>query len=68
MSTRYAELGRELIKINQENVTIIGTVGDLPRTGIVSSKLGNVPTFHTVNFMYGYQSPYRADQWFFRGK
>jgi peptide/nickel transport system substrate-binding protein len=68
MSARYAELGRELIKINQENVTIIGTVGDLPRTGIVSGKLGNVPMFHTVNFMYGYQSPYRADQWFFRGK
>jgi peptide/nickel transport system substrate-binding protein len=68
MSDRYAELGRELVKINQENVTIIGTVGDLPRAGVVVNNLGNVPEFNTVNFMYGYMGPYRADQWFFRSK
>jgi peptide/nickel transport system substrate-binding protein len=65
-SDRYAEIGREMVDINQEHMTIIGTIGEVPRPTVVNTKLGNIPEFGLINFNYGYQFPFRTDQWFFR--
>lgn len=64
-SDRYVELGKELVKLNLENMTIIGTVGDLPKPVIVKSALKNVkPEMKTVHYNFGYLYAYRPDQWF----
>lgn len=64
-SERYMEIGRRLIDLNLENMTIIGTVGELPKPIIVSKKLHNVQAnMPTVHFNYGYTAPYRAEQWY----
>ncbi len=65
-SARYLELGREIIKINQENLSVIGTLGNIPLITVVSDRLGNAPEW-TINTTYfGYSYPYRGDQWFIR--
>lgn len=65
-SERYVEIGTELIRLNQENMTIIGTLGELSRPAIQKTNLLNVPAELTVmNFNYGYDYPFRADQWYF---
>lgn len=64
---RYVEVGRELIRINQENMTLIGTIGELPKPVVVKNGLRNVgPTLAkgTVHFNFGYMYPYRPDQWY----
>jgi peptide/nickel transport system substrate-binding protein len=62
---RYAQIGRRLIDINLENLTIIGTVGSIPKPIIVKNKVRNVMhTMPTVHFNFGYIYPYRAEQWF----
>ena len=64
-SERYTELGKELVKLNLENMTIIGTIGALPKPVVVSSELHNVKTdMPTVHFNFGYNYPYRPDQWY----
>jgi peptide/nickel transport system substrate-binding protein len=63
---RYNELCAELVRLNQENMTIIGTVAELPTPAVVSDSLGNVPEFNYVHFNFGISYPYRADQWFFK--
>lgn len=64
-SERYMEIGRRLIDLNLENLTIIGTVGAIPKPIIVKSKLHNVMReMPTVHFNFGYIYPYRAEQWF----
>ena len=64
-SERYLELGRELVKLNQENMTIIGTVGELPRPTVVANRLKNVPSkLNVMHFNFGYNYAYRADQWY----
>lgn len=64
-SPRYTELGKELVKLNLENMTIIGTVGEIPKPVMVGDKLHNVKTdMGTIHFNFGYTYPYRADQWF----
>ena len=62
---RYVEVGRELIRINQENMTLIGTIGELPKPVVVGNDLRNLPPeFNTVHFNFGYLYPYRPDQWY----
>ena len=62
---RYVEVGRELIRINQENMTLIGTIGELPKPVVVGNDLHNLPPeFNTVHFNFGYLYPYRPDQWY----
>ena len=64
---RYVEVGRELIRINQENMTLIGTIGELPKPVVVKNGLRNVgPVLGngTVHFNFGYMYPYRPDQWY----
>lgn len=65
-SERYLELGRELVKIHLDNLIIIGTVGNIPITNVVSNKLGNTPQWGIDNYGYGYSYAYRADQWYFK--
>ncbi len=65
-SKRYLELGREMVKLNLENLVIIGTLGKVPLPNAVSNKLGNVPAFTIDNTYYGYAYPFRADQWYFK--
>ncbi len=65
-SKRYLELGREMIKINLENLVIIGTMGKVPLPNAISNRLGNVPEFTIDNTHYGYAYPFRADQWYFK--
>ena len=66
-SDRYIELGKELVKLNLENMTIIGTIGEVPKPMIVSKRLHNViPEMNTAHFNFGYSYAYRADQWFIK--
>ena len=64
-SNRYKEIGSEMVRINLENMVIIGTVGGLPGPTIVSNKLRNVTEWSVQNFNYGRTYPYRADQWYY---
>ena len=64
-SDRYMELGRELVKLNLENMTIVGTIGELPKPIIVSNRLHNVPAqLGTAHFNFGYSYAFRGDQWY----
>jgi peptide/nickel transport system substrate-binding protein len=66
-SKRYLEIGAEMVKINLENMVIIGTMGSLPKPLVVTDKLMNVPAgWNVSHFNYGYDYPYRADQWSFK--
>jgi peptide/nickel transport system substrate-binding protein len=66
-SERYVEVGRELIRLNQENMTMIGTIGELPKPVVVSNDLHNISpdlATGTVHFNFGYMYPYSPDQWY----
>jgi len=65
-SQRYMELGKEMVKINLENMVIIGTLNELPLINVVSNRLGNTPKWTISSFNYGYAAPYQADQWYFK--
>jgi peptide/nickel transport system substrate-binding protein len=65
-SSRYLELGKEMIKINQDNLSVIGTLSNVPLITVVSNSLGNVPQWTVNTYYYGYSYPYRADQWYFK--
>lgn len=65
-SDRYMEIGREMVKINLDNMTIIGTVGDLPGPTVISNRLANVTEWKVQNFNYARTYPFRPDQWYFK--
>ena len=66
-SARYTELGKELVKLNLENMTIIGTIGELPKPVIVAKRLHNMKNeLGTLHFNFGYSYGYRGDQWFIK--
>lgn len=65
-SARYMELGKEIIKINQDNLSVIGTLGDIPLITVVSDRLGNTPKWTINSTFFAYSYPYRADQWFIK--
>ncbi|MBL8702841.1 MAG: ABC transporter substrate-binding protein [Alphaproteobacteria bacterium] len=64
-SARYLELGRELVRINLENMTVIGTVSDLPGPTVVSRRLANVRDWTVQHYNYARTYPFRPDQWYF---
>jgi len=64
-SDRYMEIGREMVRINLDNMVIIGTVAELPGPTVVSNKLRNVTEWTVQNFNYGRTYPFRPDQWYF---
>jgi peptide/nickel transport system substrate-binding protein len=64
-SDRYIEIGKQLVRLNLENMTLIGTIGSLPKPVTVSDRLHNVkPDMKTVHYNFGYLYPYRPDQWY----
>jgi peptide/nickel transport system substrate-binding protein len=65
-SDRYMEIGREMVKLNLDNMAIIGTVNDLPGPTVVSNRLANVTEWKVQNFNYARTYPFRPDQWYFK--
>jgi peptide/nickel transport system substrate-binding protein len=65
-SDRYQEIGREMVRLNLDNMAIIGTVGDLPGPTVVSDRLANVTEWKVQNFNYARTYPFRPDQWYFK--
>lgn len=65
-SARYLELGREMVKINLENLIVIGTLGEIPLITVVANRLGNTPKWKINSSSFGYAYPYRADQWYIK--
>ena len=64
-SDRYRDIGREMVRINLDNMVIIGTVADLPGPTVVSNKLRNVTKWTVQNYNYGRTYPFRPDQWYY---
>ncbi len=64
-SDRYMDIGREMVRINLDNMVIIGTVADLPGPTVVSNKLRNVTKWTVQNYNYGRTYPFRPDQWYY---
>lgn len=62
----YQAIGKKIVKINLENLSIIGTLAEVPLITVVSDKLGNVPQWKANSYYYGYTYPYRVDQWYFK--
>lgn len=62
----YEAVGREIVRINLKNLTVIGTVGKVPLITIVSNRLKNTPDWKINSYFYGYAYPYRPEQWFFQ--
>jgi len=65
-SERYMEIGREMVRINLEHMTIIGTNGERPNPTVISNRLGNVTEWTIQNYNYGRTYPFRTDQWYFK--
>ncbi len=65
-SNWYNALGKEIIRINLKNLSVIGTLAEVPLITVVSNKLGNVSQWGVNSYYYGYAYPQRADQWFFK--
>jgi peptide/nickel transport system substrate-binding protein len=65
-SPRYMEIGREMVRINLDNMAIIGTVAALPGPTVVSRKLANVREWTVQHYNYARTYPFRADQWYFK--
>jgi len=65
-SPRYMEIGREMVKINQDNLTIIGTVANLPGPTVVNPKLANVRDWTVQHYNYARTYPFRPDQWYYK--
>ncbi len=64
-SEEYLEIGKEVLTISSKNLWIIGTVVS-PRVILLNNNLGNVPTEGTFAWDYGFWSPYKGDQWYFK--
>jgi len=62
----YNAIGKEIIRINLENLSVIGTLAEVPLITVVSNRLGNIPQWKINAYNYGYAYPYRPDQWFFK--
>jgi len=64
-SDDYMKIGAEMVRINLDNMVIIGSVANLPGPTVVSNKLRNVTQWTVQNYNYGRTYPFRADQWYF---
>ncbi len=63
---RYVELGKEIWRINIENLFMIGAVGLVPYPVIISNSLGNtMPDESLWSPSFQQWVPYMAEQWFF---
>ena len=64
-SPRYMEIGREMVRLNLDNMAIIGMVASLPGPTIVSRRLANVRDWTVQHYNYARTYPFRPDQWYF---
>ncbi|MGI6379676.1 MAG: ABC transporter substrate-binding protein [Anaerolineae bacterium] len=61
---RYLELGREMLRINAENLWLIGTVGLVPRAAIVKNTVRNAPQpGQALSVETGMWNYYQPEQW-----
>ncbi len=65
-SDAYLELGANMIRLNLENMVIIGTAGAVPQINVVSNKLANVPDWNLNAYRAGFANSQQADQWSFK--
>ncbi|MCJ8324184.1 MAG: ABC transporter substrate-binding protein [Rhizobiales bacterium] len=65
-SDEYMALGAEMVKLNLENMVLIGTAGAVPQINIVSNKLANVPTWNLNAYRAGFAYSQQTDQWSFK--
>ena len=65
-SDEYNRLGAEMVKLNLENMVIIGTAGSVPQINVVSNKLANTPDWGLNAYRVGLAYPYQPDQWSFK--
>jgi len=63
-SDEYMALGQEMVKLNLENMTIIGTAGKIPQINVVSNRIGNVPQWGINAYRAGYTFSYDPSQWY----
>lgn len=64
-SDRYKEIGRRMVEINQKEMTLIGTIADLPGPTVVKDSLRNVTAWTVQHYNYGRTYPFRPDQWYY---
>ena len=61
---KYKELGRKILQINADNVWLIGTVGLVPRVGIVKDTVRNAPKKGDIlSVEFNMWTYYLIDQW-----
>ena len=66
-SKEYSRLGKEILKINAENIWLIGTVGLVQRVGVISNKIQNAPKAgSTLSVEYEMWAPYRPEHWWIK--
>lgn len=67
-SDKYKSLAAEMLQINAENAWCIGTVGLVPRVGIVKNTVRNAPKKgQIVSIEYNMWAYYLPEQWYFEG-
>ena len=65
-SPRAMEIGREMVKLNLENLAIIGTVAELPGPTVINPKLANVRAWTVQHYNFARTYPFRPDQWYYK--
>jgi peptide/nickel transport system substrate-binding protein len=61
---KYMELGKKILRINAENAWLIGTVGLVPRVGVIKNTVRNAPEpGRMLSIEYGMWGPYKTCQW-----
>ncbi len=65
-SAEFNALGAKLIRLNLDNMVIIGTAGSVPQVNVVSNKLENVPTWNLNAYRAGFAYSQLTDQWSFK--
>ena len=65
---KYKELGAEMLQINADNIWCIGTVGLVPRVGIVKNTVRNAPVKDMIlSIEYDMWRNYLPEQWWLEG-
>lgn len=61
---RYKELGAEILQVNADNLWLIGTIGLVPRAGVLKNTVRNGPNpGDTLSIEYSVWRPYHPEQW-----
>ena len=61
---RYKELGAEILQVNADNLWLIGTIGLVPRAGVLANEVRNGPNPGDIlSIEYSVWKPYHPEQW-----